>query len=155
VALKSARAKGKNGELEACHILRDLFGWMARRSQQFSGWSRDGDSPDIVCDHTPGLFFEVKRVERLNIPRALLTAVKQCGRKCPVVLHRQNRSPVGWMLTIRLEDLPRLAHAYSVACDSESKAGTTVAAKELPGSNAHDSQSGGEATGHLRRMSNR
>ena len=155
MALKSARAKGKNGELEACHVLKELFGWAARRTQQFSGWSRDGDSPDIVCDQTPSLFYEVKRVERLAIPRALLLAVKQCGRKCPVVLHRQNRSPVGWMLTIRLEDLPRLSHAYTVACDSESKAGTTLAAEELPGSNANDSQAGGETARHPRCVPNR
>lgn len=133
MAIKSARAKGKNGELEACHILRDLFGWVARRTQQFSGWSRAGDSPDIVCDQTPGLFLEVKRVERLNIPRALLTATKQCGRKCPVVMHRQNRSPVGWMITIRLEDLPRLAHAYSVASDSETQKRPAVASEDVPG----------------------
>lgn len=131
MALKSARAKGKNGELEICHTLRDLFGWVARRSQQYSGWSKGGDSPDILCDQTPSLFYEVKRVERLAIPKAMALAVKQAGRKCPVLLHRQNRSQVGWMLTIRLEDLPRLAHAYTVACDSEAKASASVAEKEL------------------------
>lgn len=155
MAIKSARAKGKNGELEACHILRELFGWMCRRTQQFSGWQRDGDSPDIVCDHTPSLFFEVKRVERLAVPRALLTAAKQCGRKCPVLLHRQNRSQVGWMLTIRLEDLPRLAHAYAVAVDAETKTGIAVAAKELPPSDADHSARGEKAAGPSRSVSAR
>lgn len=131
MAIKSARAKGKNGELEACHALRDLFGWSARRTQQFSGWAKGGDSPDIVCDQTPGLFLEVKRVERLNVPRAMLMAVKQSGRKCPLLIHRQNRSPVGWMITLRLEDLPRLAHAYSIACDSETKSVAEMAEKKL------------------------
>lgn len=155
MALKSARAKGKNGELEACHVLRELFGWIARRTQQFSGWSRSGDSPDIICDQTPGLFFEVKRVERLSIPRALLLAVKQCGRKCPVLLHRQNRSKVGWMLTIRLEDLPRLAHAYAVASDSETQASAQVVEEALPGIHADDSACSSQAAGPARRLSAR
>lgn len=46
MALKSARAKGKNGELEACHTLKELFGWVARRTQQFSGWAKGGDSAE-------------------------------------------------------------------------------------------------------------
>lgn len=131
MALKSSRAKGKNGELEACHVLRELFGWVARRTQQFSGWAKGGDSPDIICDQTPSLFYEVKRVEKLSIPKAMLTAMKQCGRKCPVLLHRTNRSPAGWMLTIRLQDLPRLVHAYSLAVDSESQNPHSLVASAL------------------------
>lgn len=155
MALKSARAKGKNGELEACHTLKELFGWVARRTQQFSGWAKGGDSADIVCDQTPSLFYEVKRVERLAIPKAMALAVRQAGRKCPVLLHRQNRSQVGWMLTIRLEDLPRLAHAYTVACDSEVKACAAVAEKELPASNANGSQGGSETAGTARTVPHR
>lgn len=110
-----ARRKGKTGELDACHTLGAMFGWRARRSAPMqaghSGYA------DIICDQTPSLFLEVKRVEKLNVPKALATAVAQAGRKCPVVLHRQNRSPLGWMVTLRLEDLPRLSHAYQVAED--------------------------------------
>ena len=155
MALKSARAKGKQGELEACHTLQKLFGWVCRRTQQFSGWAKGGDSPDIVCAQTPSLFYEIKRVERLNVPGAMLTAVKQCGRKCPVLLHRQNRSQVGWMLTIRLEDLPRLAHAYSIATDSETQAGVTVASPEVPNQNSDDDSRGAKAAGPARRVSDR
>lgn len=112
-----SRRKGKAGELEICHELGNRFGWKARRSAPMqaghSGYA------DIVCDQTPSLFLEVKRVEKLNVPKALATAVAQAGRKCPVVLHRQNRSPLGWMLTLRLEDLPRLCHAYQVAADDQ------------------------------------
>ena len=126
----NSRTKGKVGELTACHDLRQMFGWACRRTQQRTGWS-DGNSPDIEVDQTPSLFWEIKRVEKLNIPRALALAVRQAGRRCPVVMHRPNRSINGWMLTIRLEDLPRLVHAYEQAVDSEFKSGTAVAAETL------------------------
>ena len=108
----NGRRKGKVGELEAAATLRELFGWAARRRQQFSG--KCGDDY-LMVDQTPSLFWEVKRVERLSIPKTMATAVEQSGRKCPVIMHRQNRSKVGWLLTIRLEDLPRLVHAYENA----------------------------------------
>lgn len=127
----NSRAKGKVGELEACHILRSLFGWSARRTQQRTGWS-DGNSPDIEVDQTPSLFWEIKRVQALNVPRALTLAVKQCGRRCPVVMHRPNNSPNGWMITLRLTDLPRLCHAYTNAVDAETTRGSAVAADALP-----------------------
>lgn len=134
----NSRQKGKRGELEACNILQTLFGWVCRRTQQYSGWS-GGESPDIVCEQTPTLFFEVKRVSRLNVPAALLTATKQAGRKVPVLLHRPDRCAVGWMLTIRLSDLPRLSHAYQSAIDCETQAGGTLVAAALPDEQAcHD-----------------
>ena len=127
----NSRQKGKQGELEACTRLRTLFGWVCRRAQQYSGWAKGGDSPDIIVDETPTLFWEVKREENLSITRALLTAVNQAGRKCPVLLHRRNRSKVGWMLTIRLEDLPRLSHAYQCATDSKVEKGDQLCKQEL------------------------
>ena len=129
----NSRAKGKNGELDLCQTLRALFGWACRRTQQYSGWSRGGSSPDIEIDQMPDLFVECKRVQALNVPRALSIAVAQCGRRCPVVMHRPNRSPNGWMVTVRLTDLPRLCHAYTNAVDCEASASPAVAAAELPG----------------------
>jgi hypothetical protein len=140
VALNS-RAKGKVGELSAVAALAELFGWSGRRTQQRTGWS-DGNSPDIEIDQTPDLFWEIKRVERCNIPRALTIAVKQCGRRCPVIMHRPNRSPNGWMLTIRLTDLPRLCHAYTTATDSEAAAGSPLAAAAVPIADARHSPGG-------------
>jgi hypothetical protein len=137
VALNS-RSKGKQGELDACHTLRELFGWIARRTQQRTGWSPNGDSPDIEVEQTPDLFWEIKRVQKLNLPRALSIAVKQCGRRCPIVMHRPNRSPNGWMLTIRLTDLPRLCHAYERAVDAEIKSAGALAAPTLSGEDSGD-----------------
>lgn len=127
----NSRAKGCVGERTACHDLKAMFGWNAHRTQQRTGWS-DGNSPDIEVDETPDIFWEIKRVEKLSLPRALALAVKQAGRRCPVVMHRPNRSVNGWMLTIRLEDLPRLVHAYQLAIDSETAPSGAMAAPPLP-----------------------
>ena len=127
----NSRTKGKVGELSAVTALAELFGWSGRRTQQRTGWS-DGNSPDIEIDQTPDLFWEIKRVERCNIPRALTLAVKQCGRRCPVIMHRPNRSPNGWMLTIRLTDLARLVHAYQRAIDAETATSGSLVASPLP-----------------------
>lgn len=147
----NSRTKGKVGELTACHDLRDMFGWDAHRTQQHSGWS-DGNSPDIEVDQTPDLFWEVKRVEKLNVPRALALAVKQSGRRCPVVMHRPNRSVNGWMITLRLEDLPRLVHAYNCASDAEIAAGCSLAAKALPDPQASNRAAVPQAAGTTRAL---
>jgi hypothetical protein len=133
----NSRAKGKVGELSACHDLKSMFGWNAHRTQQRTGWT-DGNSPDIEVDEMRDIFFEIKRVEKLNLPRALALAVKQAGRRCPVVMHRPNRSVNGWMLTLRLEDLPRLVHAYTCAIDSEVKVTHSLAAPPLSDTHSGD-----------------
>jgi hypothetical protein len=97
--LTNSRSKGKRGELEACHFLNDLLGTQARRGQQFKGTP---DSPDIV-DAIPGVHIEVKRVEALNVSKAMEQAVRDSGRDIPSVLHRKNREK--WMITIQAEDL--------------------------------------------------
>lgn len=137
----NSRAKGKRAELAACQTLRELFGWACRRSQQFSGWAKGGASPDILVDQTPSLFWEVKWVERLNLPRAMGLAVRQAGRKTPVVMHRTSRSPHGWLITIRLTDLPLLCHAY------ESSQAAPVASSPLPDSIANSGQGGTQPAG--------
>lgn len=106
----NSRQKGKVGELEAAQALRDLFGWECGRSVQHSGTQ---DSADLRVSSTPGLWFEVKRVQALNVPRTMEKAVEQAGRRTAVLLHRRNRGE--WLLTIRLVDLPRLAHAFNAA----------------------------------------
>jgi hypothetical protein len=106
----NSRRKGKVGELEAADILRTLFGWTTRRSQQHAGTA---DSADLRVEQTPGLWWEVKRVERLNVPKTMRVAAAQCGRRTPVLMHRPSRSD--WLITIRLTDLPSLVHAFQVA----------------------------------------
>lgn len=145
----NSRAKGKRAELIACQTLRELFGWACRRSQQFSGWAKGGASPDIIVDQTPSLFWEIKWVEKLSLPKAMGLAVKQAGRKTPVVMHRTSRSANGWLLTIRLTDLPLLCHAY------ESAQHAAVAAAPLPSEDSDSCSSHQEAAGVARRLPNR
>ena len=101
---KNSRQKGKRGELDAAESLRRLFCWTARRTQQFKGTS---DSSDVEVAETPEAFWEVKREERLNVFKALATAVAQAGGKLPVLMHRKNKTE--WLVTVRLADLARLS----------------------------------------------
>ena len=90
--------KGKRGE----RAWRDELvaqGYSARRGQQFSG---SPDSPDVVCADLPGLHFEVKAVERLNVTEAMTQAVGDAGGKVPVVAHKRNRGE--WLVTMRAAD---------------------------------------------------
>lgn len=104
----NSRQKGKRGERDAANALRRLFGWTARRTQQFKGTA---DSADVEVAETPEVFWEVKREEQLNVVRAVEAAAATAGEKLPVLLHRRNRTP--WLVTVRLADLRRLAAAVS------------------------------------------
>lgn len=122
MAVINGKRKGKVGEQEACHALKELFGWTANRTQQYSGAKGDDD---IRVVQTPSLFWEIKREERLNVVRAIAKAVTQAGRRTAVLMHRPNRSE--WLITVRLKDLPALCHAYQVADQTNQ-----LAAEKLP-----------------------
>lgn len=95
--------KGKVGEREAAHAWGETFGVSMIRGQQHAGGA---DSPDIKGQ--PGVHIEVKRVEKLNLDKAVEQSVSEAGAgEVPIVLHRRNRQ--GWLVTVRLSDLPRLA----------------------------------------------
>ena len=100
----NSNRKGKAGEREAAAAISAVLGVAARRGQQFSGGE---DSPDIVVD-IPGVHFEVKRTNRLQIRKAVAQAAADAGSdNIPVVLHRWDRGP--WLVVVPLEDLPELA----------------------------------------------
>lgn len=93
----NSREKGKRGE----RLWRDELraqGYAARRGQQFSG---SPNSPDVICDALPGIHFEVKCVERLNIEDAMDQARRDAGVKAPVVAHKRNFRP--WLITTEAE----------------------------------------------------
>ena len=93
----NSRTKGKRGELEVAHILKD-YGYHARRGQQFSGANGD---PDVVG--LPGVHIEVKRVEKLNIDSAMAQSINDAREgEIPIVMHRKNRA--AWMVTMQFED---------------------------------------------------
>lgn len=98
-----SRRKGKSGELELSHTLRDLFGWSARRGQQRSGL----DQQDVLVPELPGVLVECKRVEKLNLYEAMAKAIVDAKERIPAIFHRRNRQE--WLVTIRLVDLARFA----------------------------------------------
>lgn len=97
----NSRAKGKRGELELAHIL-GMYGYDARRGQQYSGANGDADVVGL-----PGFHIEAKRVEKLNIEEALKQAEQDAKEgETPAVFHRKNRET--WKVTLRLEAFMRL-----------------------------------------------
>lgn len=96
----NSNRKGKQGERELSGILRDQFGVEeARRGQQFCGANGDADVVGI-----PGIHIECKRVESLNVHKAMAQAERDRNRNdIPVVFHRKNGTE--WLVTVKLCDL--------------------------------------------------
>ena len=116
----NACKKGKAGELEAAHYLTELFGLPCSRGAQHAGGV---ESPDIKG--IPGLHFEVKRVQALNLGAAMAQAERDAGAGLvPVVLHRRNRE--GWRMTIRADDLWRFVQAAQDAAGLRAAVGAGV-----------------------------
>lgn len=108
---KNSRAKGKRGELELAKELAS-YGFPTRRGQQYRG---GGDSPDVVG--LPGVHIECKRVEHLNIEKAMAQSRRDAEGtgEIPVVMHRKNYE--GWKVTMDLDEFMNLYLAAT--CDSE------------------------------------
>ena len=102
----NSRSKGKKGELELSHLLQD-YGYETRRGQQFSGANGDADVVGL-----PGIWIECKRVEQLNIDKALEQALRDSSNldSLPSVFHRKNRTK--WKVTMYLDDWMKLYKAY-------------------------------------------
>lgn len=95
----NSNAKGKRREREAAKVINTVTGVDARRGVQYQGGE---DSPDIVA--IPGIHFEVKGVEKLNITSAMQQSINDAGKEnLPVVMHKRNRHP--WMITLLANDL--------------------------------------------------
>ena len=102
--MTNGKQKGKRGELELCTVLKGLFGWDVQRSVQYNGNAGDAD---LVVKGIPSLFIECKRVQALNLPKAMSLAVEQAGpAKTAIVCHRRNHDP--WLVTCQMSDLQAL-----------------------------------------------
>ena len=99
--MPNAREKGKRGELELAQLLRGK-GYDAHRSAQYCG--KTGAAADVVG--VPGVHIECKRVERLNLYKAMEQAARDSAAagkgEIPVVVHRRNGQ--AWLITLGLED---------------------------------------------------
>ena len=99
--MTNSRAKGSAGEREAKDTINAAFPLAhARRSQQFSGTE---GSADLIVPGTSDLWWEVKRVQALNLQATMTTCREQCGSLTPVILHRKNATE--WLLTIPFKDV--------------------------------------------------
>lgn len=103
--MMNSRRKGKDGELELAGILKK-YGYSCRRSQQYCGSSGDADVIGL-----PGIHIECKRVEALNIDKAMAQSRSDAKEdEIPAVFHRKNRQ--GWKVTVDLEDFMRMYEGY-------------------------------------------
>jgi Holliday junction resolvase len=106
----NSRAKGARFERGLCVALKEVFGWTARRSQQFCGNAGDAD---LIVQEMPLLFVESKAVEKLNVVVALEKAAEQSQGKLPVLFHKKNRT--GWMVTLKMTDVPEFLKMVQAA----------------------------------------
>lgn len=107
MAINSKR-KGNRGEVELSNVLRE-YGFDTRRGQQYSGANGDADVVGIE-----GLHIECKRVEQLNIDKALQQSIRDARPfEFPIVAHRKNYED--WKVTMRLEDFIAIWKIYKEA----------------------------------------
>lgn len=94
------RNKGARGELEIVHILH-AHGWKnARRTHDGREQKARGD----IANGPEGVHLEVKRQEKLNVPKAVAQAAADANPLLiPVVVHRPSRAE--WMATLPLDEL--------------------------------------------------
>lgn len=97
---RTARTKGKHGELEIVHILQEA-GYDVARTPNSGGLRWKGDIHGMV-----GFHWEVKRQERVSVDEWCEKAELQADGKIPVVVYRKSRSP--WRVVLRLEDFLEL-----------------------------------------------
>jgi hypothetical protein len=97
------RRKGATAEREVIAIIR-AHGW-PHAERTSNGRDQHGRG-DIVAG-PPGCHLEIKRQERLNVPKALDQATADADHlDIPIVIHRPSRHE--WMATLPLGDLLNL-----------------------------------------------
>lgn len=101
----NSRQKGAVGEREIANFLKE-YGYEARRGQQFCGKNGDADVVGL-----PDIHLEIKRVEKLNLEKAMEQSRRDAkGGEIPVVMHRKNRQP--WLVTMDLDEWMDMYEAW-------------------------------------------
>lgn len=102
----NSQQKGARGERNWAKFLRE-YGYEAERGQQHAGGK---DSPDVKTN-MPGIHWEVKCVERLNLALAIKQSERDAGEnEIPAVAHKKNYT--GWYVTVPAEDFMKLYQAW-------------------------------------------
>lgn len=98
--MTNSRRKGAGGEREFAILCRNNGYNGVRRTAQYCG--NTGEAADVVG--LPGIHVEVKRVEQLNVHKAMEQAVRDSAESddVPIVAHRKNGKK--WLITMRAED---------------------------------------------------
>jgi len=126
-----SQRKGAAGERELAAMLTDLLGVPCQRA---SGMYLPGIiAPDVLIAGDQ-LHIEAKRRETVCLPAALRQAKADARQgQVPIVAHRPNRC--GWMVTVDLRDLVRLANAVLITAAAgrgEDKGGGDRPEKQAP-----------------------
>ena len=101
----NSRQKGARGERELAKVLQS-HGYKARRGQQYSGANGDADVVGL-----PGIHIECKRVQALNMTKAMEQARSDAKTdEMPAVFHRKNGEK--WQVNMNLDDWLLLYKAY-------------------------------------------
>lgn len=107
----NSKQKGKAGELEFAHEC-EKYGFKGvHRTAQTNGKLEQSLAD---CEGLDGIHIEVKRVEQLNIDKAMEQSIRDLETKkekrIPVVFHRKNRKP--WKATMLFSDWTKLYKAW-------------------------------------------
>ena len=95
--MTNSRAKGARGERELANVLKE-YGYECRRGQQFCGANGDADVVGL-----PHIHIECKRVEKLNIDKAMQQSMDDArDNEVPVVMHRKDRQR--WLVTMTMDE---------------------------------------------------
>ena len=104
----NSRAKGATGERQLAALLRE-YGYDAERTAQYCG--KTGEAADLRG--LPGVHVECKRVERLDLQKAMEQAINDAREdEIPAVFHRRNRDY--WKVTLRLDDFMKIYKEWEI-----------------------------------------
>ena len=104
--MTNSRAKGARGERELANLLKE-YGYECRRGQQFCGANGDADVVGL-----PNVHIECKRVEKLNIDKAMQQSMDDArDNEVPVVMHRKDRQR--WLVTMTMDEWMRFYERWN------------------------------------------
>lgn len=104
--MTNSRAKGARGERELANVLKE-YGYDTRRGQQYSGANGDADVVGL-----PHIHIECKRVEKLNIDKAMQQSMDDAREnEVPVVMHRKDRQR--WLVTMTMDEWMRFYERWN------------------------------------------
>jgi len=106
----NSKQKGARGEREFSDLCKK-HGYTTKRTQQFCGKNGDAD-----VDGIDGIHIEVKRVENLNVSKAIAQAESDAREgEIPIVAHRKNNEQ--WLITMKADDWFKVFEKYYKSAD--------------------------------------